>query len=62
MLPQAGLSRWGWYLLTLPSPCLLHPVPRNPSPQPRHIDFWFLGFVALSPELPNSPAEVMAHT
>lgn len=62
MLPQAKLSRWEWHLITLPPLCLLHPVPRSTSPQPIHIDFWFLGFVAPSPEPPNSPAVVMAHT
>lgn len=62
MLPQTEFSRWGWHLLTLTPPCLLPPVPRTPSPQPRHIDFWFPRFVAPSPELPNSPAVVTAHT
>ena len=33
-----------------------------PPPHPRHIDFWFRGFVAPSPELPSSSAVVTAYT
>ena len=52
---------------TRPSTPALHPPPfilphTAPPPHPRHIDFWFLGFVAPSPELPNSSAVVTAHT
>lgn len=33
-----------------------------PPPHPRHMDIWFLGFVAPSPELPDSSAVVTAQT
>lgn len=57
MLPHAELGRRWWHLL-IPS-ILPHAAP---PPQPRHIDFWFLGFAAPSTELPTSPVVVMAHT
>lgn len=37
-------------------------LPVQPLPLiPEHIDFWFLGFAAPSPELPSLPTVVMPH-